>query len=192
MLEREAQLMSEGTSSQEESNSAANGSRSEQDGNLARKPITIREGQRFPTQTTLVVDLTPKNEELNLSYLTDVVNLLIQVHSDENHHKNLDRRIAPSRTEVVLLLTSPGGGVASYGLAAAQVYRLEKAGIRTTLCVDYIAASGGYMIASQTSQILAAPFAMVGFRSLARGTAQNWRAITLRSSCFEGTPRKEE
>lgn len=121
------------------------------------------EAPKFPTQTTIVVDLTPKNEPLNLSYLADIVNLLIQVHASNNHVKDLDRRIAPMETEVVLLLTSPGGGVATYGLAAAQVARLEKAGIRTTLCVDQVAASGGYMIASQTSQIIAAPFAMVGF-----------------------------
>ncbi|CAJ1967132.1 unnamed protein product [Cylindrotheca closterium] len=134
-------------------------------GSLDENPmmsILRRQSPDFPTQTTIVVDLTPKNEPLNLSYLSDIVNLLIQVHSSKNHNKNLDRRIAPMQTEVVLLLTSPGGAVTTYGLAAAQVARLEKAGIRTTVCVDHVAASGGYMIASQTSQILAAPFAMVG------------------------------
>jgi len=50
----------------------------------------------------------------------------------------------------------------SFAFAAAQVARLREAGWNVTVCVDRIAASGGYMIASQATQILASPFAMVG------------------------------
>ena len=48
------------------------------------------------------------------------------------------------------------------GLAAAQIMRLRKAGIKITVCVDKVAASGGYMMASVAHQIVCAPFAIVG------------------------------
>ena len=38
----------------------------------------------------------------------------------------------------------------------------QEEGITTTVCVDTIACSGGYMIASQANKLLAAPFAYVG------------------------------
>jgi len=67
---------------------------------------------------------------------------------------------------VVLLVNSPGGAVAAYGLAAAQVRRLtanrSQDNIVTTVCVDQYAASGGYMIASQADHVVAAPFATLG------------------------------
>lgn len=64
--------------------------------------------------------------------------------------------------EVVLRLESLGGAVASYGLAASQVARLKEAGIHITVCVDRVAASGGYMMACVANCILAVPFAVVG------------------------------
>lgn len=65
--------------------------------------------------------------------------------------------------EVVLRLESPGGMVHSYGLAASQVERLRaKEGLTVTVCVDRVAASGGYLMAALGHQILAAPFAILG------------------------------
>ncbi|GAB2798745.1 protease SohB [Halomonas shantousis] len=64
--------------------------------------------------------------------------------------------------EVVLRLTSGGGLVHSYGLAAAQLDRLREAGARLTVCVDKVAASGGYMMACCAHQLIAAPFAVIG------------------------------
>lgn len=69
---------------------------------------------------------------------------------------------ASEHDEAVLRLTSPGGSVPPYGLAAAQLQRLREAGIRLTVCVDTVAASGGYMMACVGEHIVAAPFAMVG------------------------------
>lgn len=66
------------------------------------------------------------------------------------------------RDEVVVRLESPGGMVHSYGLAAAQLVRLRSAGIQLTVCVDKMAASGGYMMACTANKILAAPFAILG------------------------------
>jgi len=64
--------------------------------------------------------------------------------------------------EVVIRLESPGGMVHGYGLAAAQLVRLKDAGLTLTVCVDKVAASGGYMMACVADKIIAAPFAVVG------------------------------
>lgn len=64
--------------------------------------------------------------------------------------------------EVVVRLESPGGLVHSYGLAAAQMDRLRDAGLTTTVCVDKVAASGGYLMACAADQLRAAPFAVLG------------------------------
>ncbi|MGM8885306.1 protease SohB [Psychrobacter sp. 1U2] len=64
--------------------------------------------------------------------------------------------------EVIIRLESGGGMVHSYGLAAAQLVRLKDAGLKLTICVDKIAASGGYMMACVADKIIAAPFAVIG------------------------------
>jgi len=68
----------------------------------------------------------------------------------------------PGDDEVVLRLESPGGTVTGYGLAAARLQRLRAAGLKLTVCVDQVAASGGYMMAAVAERIVAAPFAMIG------------------------------
>jgi serine protease SohB len=70
--------------------------------------------------------------------------------------------IAKPGDEVILRLESGGGLVTSYGLASSQLARFRTAGVKLTICVDKIAASGGYMMACTADQILAAPFAVVG------------------------------
>lgn len=69
---------------------------------------------------------------------------------------------AKSTDEVVLKLESPGGLVHSYGFAASQLDRFRKKNIPLTVCVDHIAASGGYMMACVANNIVAAPFAIIG------------------------------
>ena len=69
---------------------------------------------------------------------------------------------AKSDDEVVVKLESSGGMVHSYGLASSQLDRLRKQGIPITICVDKVAASGGYMMACVGDKILAAPFAIIG------------------------------
>ncbi|ENX14988.1 signal peptide peptidase SppA, 36K type [Acinetobacter sp. CIP 51.11] len=66
------------------------------------------------------------------------------------------------RDRVVARLESPGGMVHGYGLAAAQLVRLREAGFHLTICVDKVAASGGYMMACIANEIISAPFAIVG------------------------------
>jgi len=67
--------------------------------------------------------------------------------------------------EVIVLLGSPGGSASHYGLAAQQIGRLrDEPGIKVTVIVDTVAASGGYMMACMATpgRLYAAPFAVVG------------------------------
>lgn len=64
--------------------------------------------------------------------------------------------------EVVLRLDSAGGMVHSYGLAASQLERIKSAKIKLTICVDEVAASGGYMMACLADKLIAAPFSILG------------------------------
>lgn len=71
-------------------------------------------------------------------------------------------QVAQKNDEVILKLESPGGMVHTYGLAAAQLMRIKDKNIKLTVCVDKVAASGGYLMACVADRILASPFAIVG------------------------------
>ena len=138
-------------------------------------------------RTILVVPVeVEKGGNFDVPYLTHVVSFVIQQHRahvfgtqppkvpprpwwkkafrrPKDGDDSFEEPLLPKPLEVVLLVNSPGGGVATYGLAAAQVKRLaQEPGIILTACVDHFAASGGFMIASQAHRLLAAPFATVG------------------------------
>ena len=70
--------------------------------------------------------------------------------------------LADESDEIVLRLESPGGMVHAYGLASSQLLRIRNAGIPLTICVDKVAASGGYMMACLADRLIAAPFAIIG------------------------------
>lgn len=70
--------------------------------------------------------------------------------------------LARSTDEVVVKIESGGGLVHSYGLASSQLARIRDRHIPLTVCVDKVAASGGYMMACVADRILAAPFAVLG------------------------------
>ena len=70
--------------------------------------------------------------------------------------------IATPQDEVLLRLDSPGGAVNGYGLAASQLQRLRDKKIPLTVCIDKMAASGGYLMACVANKIIAAPFAIIG------------------------------
>lgn len=70
--------------------------------------------------------------------------------------------LATDKDEVVLRLESGGGMVHSYGLASSQLARIREAGIPLTICIDKVAASGGYMMACIGNRIISAPFAILG------------------------------
>lgn len=68
----------------------------------------------------------------------------------------------PKKDEVVVRIESRGGSVHSYGLAASQLKRIRDKKISLTVCVDKVAASGGYMMACVGDKIVSAPFAIIG------------------------------
>jgi serine protease SohB len=70
--------------------------------------------------------------------------------------------LAEVRDEVVLRLESPGGMVHAYGLASSQLSRIKEKKIPLTICVDKVAASGGYMMACLADRLVSAPFAIIG------------------------------
>ncbi|MBT1446477.1 protease SohB [Shewanella sp. JM162201] len=70
--------------------------------------------------------------------------------------------VAEPGDDVLVNVESGGGMVHGYGLASSQLDRLRQANIPLTVCIDKVAASGGYMMACVANRIYAAPFAIVG------------------------------
>lgn len=70
--------------------------------------------------------------------------------------------IANPGDEVLVKVESGGGVVHGYGLAASQLKRIRDKGLKLTISVDKVAASGGYMMACVADKVIAAPFAIIG------------------------------
>jgi len=70
--------------------------------------------------------------------------------------------VAKDGDEVIVCLENHGGVVHEHGLAASQLARIRERDIPLTVCVDKVAASGGYLMACVASRIVAAPFAILG------------------------------
>lgn len=70
--------------------------------------------------------------------------------------------VAGAEDSVCVLLESAGGMVHTYGLAASQLQRITARKIPLTICIDQVAASGGYLMACVADKIIAAPFAIIG------------------------------
>lgn len=98
--------------------------------------------------TVFVVDFHPKLRAREVQTLRKAIDVITQA--------------ATPKDEVVVRIDSPGGTVTGYGHAASQLLRIHERGIPLTICVDEIAASGGYMCAAVADKIIAAPFAYIG------------------------------
>jgi serine protease SohB len=70
--------------------------------------------------------------------------------------------VATPDDEIILRLENHGGIVHEHGLAASQLARIRDREIPLVVCVDKVAASGGYLMACVGSQVYAAPFAILG------------------------------
>ena len=70
--------------------------------------------------------------------------------------------VADDADEVVVRLENHGGVVHEHGLAASQLTRIRDRGLKLTVSVDKVAASGGYLMACVADRIVAAPFAILG------------------------------
>ncbi len=93
--------------------------------------------------------------------------------------------MARTTDEVLLRLESPGGMVHAYGLGASQLMRLRDKGIPLTVCVDKVAASGGYMMACLADRLVAAPFAIIGSIGVLLQTPNFHRALKRRDVDYE-------
>ena len=142
---------------------------------------TIANGELY-NKTVIILDIQPDARVGNgmAEHLRDTVSFLIEQHRDHldrrrgallHHDSNNPRTTRGIRSslgaklEILLLLDSPGGTVSDYGLASSHLSRLRnEPDITLTICIDRIAASGGYMMACQATpgHLFAAPFAMVG------------------------------
>lgn len=95
---------------------------------------------------------------------------VVQFHGDVRAHAVDSLReeitavlsMAEPGDEVVVCVESGGGVVHGYGLAASQLRRIRDRGLKLTVCIDKVAASGGYMMAAVAERIIAAPFAVIG------------------------------
>lgn len=71
-------------------------------------------------------------------------------------------RAAKPGDEALVKLQTGGGTVTGYGLAAAQLQRFKQHGMKLTICVEQVAASGGYMMTCVADKVVASPFAVLG------------------------------
>ena len=102
---------------------------------------------------------TDKNSSFVVSFVGDKMASQVENLREEI---TLLLNVATPKDEVILLLESPGGSVAHYGLAASQLQRLRDKNIPLIICVDKVAGSGGYLMACVGHKIIAAPFAFIG------------------------------
>lgn len=107
-----------------------------------------REKGKDTKQRVFVLDFLGDMDATMVQDLREQITALLQVATPED--------------EVVMTLESEGGVYSNYGLAASQLERLRQRKIPITICIDKVAASGGYMMACLADKILAAPFAMIG------------------------------
>lgn len=150
--------------------------------NAAKKKISTmeKESKTPPThvtpyaRTVIVLDVHTVDEDMEsvVEELRDAVSFIIR-----QYHDSKSRLEMGSDLEVVVRIESPGGVVHDFGLASDQLARLKEAAtdrgdIKLTICVDKIAASGGYMMACQASegQLIAAPWAVIGSIGVLRET----------------------
>jgi signal peptide peptidase SppA len=125
---------------------------------IVQKNVSISEQSN---QTVIILDLSMLGQSPSEQIRQPVSFLLSQ-------YRNMAMANEGSNTtelEVVVILESPGGSAVDFGLAAQQLLRLRnEPGVLLTICVDRVAASGGYMLACTASpgQLFAAPFSVVG------------------------------
>lgn len=115
---------------------------------LKKKQEKEKKTSDIDKKRVFVLDFKGDMAASQVTYLREQVTSLLQ--------------IAKPIDEVVIRLESPGGLVHTYGLAASQMARIRNKNIPLTVCVDKVAASGGYMMACLANKIIAAPFAILG------------------------------
>jgi serine protease SohB len=113
-------------------------------------PAPASQGKEVPPPKLWVITFTGDNDASQVESLRDEVTAVIQNSKPEKGD------------HVLVRLHSGGGTVQGYGLAASQLERVKAAGLHLTVCIDEVAASGGYLMASKADVIVAAPLSQIG------------------------------
>lgn len=112
------------------------------------KKLKKKKADKTPSPSLYVIDFDGDVKASQVEQLRDEVSAVLA--------------IAKENDEVLIRLESPGGSVNGYGLAASQLQRIRDKNIDLTVCIDKVAASGGYLMACVANHILAAPFSIIG------------------------------
>lgn len=115
---------------------------------LGKKPKKQKKKDKTNKANLFIIDFSGDIKASQVEQLRDEISAILAIVSPKD--------------EVLIRLETPGGVVNGYGLAAAQLQRLRDKNIPLTVCIDKIAASGGYLMACVANQIIAAPFAIIG------------------------------
>ena len=118
---------------------------------MQKEVLGIKEKQKKNKQkkpSLFVIDFIGDIKATQVEQLRDEISAILMIATPED--------------EVVIRLESPGGAVNSYGLAASQLQRIRDKHIPLTVCIDKVAASGGYLMACVAQRIIAAPFSIIG------------------------------
>ena len=107
-----------------------------------------REKQEHSRPRSFVIDFKGDLKASAVSSLREEVSAVLDVATPDD--------------EIILRLENHGGIVHEHGLAASQLARIRDREIPLVVCVDKVAASGGYLMACVGSQVYAAPFAILG------------------------------
>lgn len=119
--------------------------------NTERKKIikNINKEEKIPkTKNLFILNFNGDINASEINNLKDILSVIIL------NKKYVD--------EVLIKLTSNGGIVTNYGLAATQLKRLKNENINLTISIDTVAASGGYMMACVANKIIASHFSIIG------------------------------
>lgn len=113
-----------------------------------KKRLKAESKSASPRPRSFVIDFKGDLKATAVAHLREEVSAILDV--------------AVPGDEVIVRLENYGGVVHEHGLAASQLVRIRNAGIPLLVCVDKVAASGGYLMACVASRIYAAPFAILG------------------------------
>lgn len=138
----------------------------------AREKREVKSGKRRPR--VFVLDFKGDLKASAVSSLREEINAILEV--------------AGEGDEVVVRMENHGGVVHEHGLGASQLARIRERNLPLTVCVDKVAASGGYLMACVANRIVAAPFAILGsigviaqlpnFNRMMDGHGIDWEMIT--------------
>lgn len=112
------------------------------------KAKITEQGEEFEKSRLYVIDFKGSMDANEVEHLREEITAILCVANKED--------------EVLVRLESGGGVVHGYGLAASQLQRIKEKGLKLTIAVDKVAASGGYMMACVADKLLASQFAYIG------------------------------